>query len=364
MTGAGTPDPARIRQIYRILFGRDPTAEELRLGRKFLRGNHQGLVPIRPGAAELQRVSLCEVGRPALAGRRVCHESSPGTEESGKRVRPAFAGPPAGPDRPCPGGRGRSGAPLSRQGQADGLPVPQRRALPRGHLRPQAHACQVRRADRSRKHEVGKRQGHPDEIALSIPAARAERTGSQRDLSQAGPPDRRLLRHSLHARRQFGSRHQSAADEQRPPHRGPSLHGILDHLWLGQRQPQPARIHRALSGPARHGSPVVDLRLPAVHPPGRSPAQSGRAGPGQAHPLHPGSPARPPGAAPPARPPVSAQPAGHAPGRREPRTGSQHPVHGAGFPHARPRPWTPSTCARRARPPGSGTETDTSPAAA
>ena len=40
--GGGDPAPARIRQIYRILFGRDPTAEELRLGRKFLRGNHQG----------------------------------------------------------------------------------------------------------------------------------------------------------------------------------------------------------------------------------------------------------------------------------------------------------------------------------
>ncbi len=35
-------DPDRIRQVYRILFGRHPTAEELRLGRKFLRGNQQG----------------------------------------------------------------------------------------------------------------------------------------------------------------------------------------------------------------------------------------------------------------------------------------------------------------------------------
>ena len=40
--GGGDPAPARIRHIYRILFGRNPTAEELRLGRKFLRGNHQG----------------------------------------------------------------------------------------------------------------------------------------------------------------------------------------------------------------------------------------------------------------------------------------------------------------------------------
>ena len=34
---SGAGDPARIRRMYRILFGRDPTAEELRLGRRFLR---------------------------------------------------------------------------------------------------------------------------------------------------------------------------------------------------------------------------------------------------------------------------------------------------------------------------------------
>ena len=34
----------------------------------------------------------------------------------------------------------------------------------------------------------------------------------------------------------------------------------------------------------------MDLRLPSGHPPGRSSAQSGRTGPGQAHSLHPGSP--------------------------------------------------------------------------
>jgi len=39
---SGGGDPARIRQIYRILFGRNPTAEELRLGGRFLRGNEQG----------------------------------------------------------------------------------------------------------------------------------------------------------------------------------------------------------------------------------------------------------------------------------------------------------------------------------
>ena len=38
---SGGGDPARIRQIYRILFGRDPTAEELRLGRRFLRESEQ-----------------------------------------------------------------------------------------------------------------------------------------------------------------------------------------------------------------------------------------------------------------------------------------------------------------------------------
>ena len=187
-------------------------------------------------------------------------ESSPGTEELGKWIRPAVAGPSAGQDRPCPGGLGRSRASLSRQGQADGLPVPQRRTLPRGHLRPQAHARQVRRADRPRKHEAGKRQGHPDEIALSIPAARPERTRSQRDLSPAGPLDRRLLRHSFHARRQLGSRHKPAADEQRSPDRRPSLHGILDDLWFGQRQPQPARIYRALSRPAPSWEPSCGPR--------------------------------------------------------------------------------------------------------
>ena len=38
---SGTGDPDRIHQIYRILFGRNPTAEELRLGGKFLRGNEK-----------------------------------------------------------------------------------------------------------------------------------------------------------------------------------------------------------------------------------------------------------------------------------------------------------------------------------
>ena len=40
-SGGGDPAPARIRQIYRILFGRNPTTEELRLGRRFLRKNEK-----------------------------------------------------------------------------------------------------------------------------------------------------------------------------------------------------------------------------------------------------------------------------------------------------------------------------------
>jgi len=39
---SGTGEPARIRQIYGILFGRNPSAQELQLGRKFLRENQQG----------------------------------------------------------------------------------------------------------------------------------------------------------------------------------------------------------------------------------------------------------------------------------------------------------------------------------
>ena len=39
---SGASDPARIRRIYHVLFGRDPNPEELRLGASFLRENDQG----------------------------------------------------------------------------------------------------------------------------------------------------------------------------------------------------------------------------------------------------------------------------------------------------------------------------------
>ena len=39
---SGAGDPARIRQMYRILFGRDPDPEELRLGGRFLRESQKG----------------------------------------------------------------------------------------------------------------------------------------------------------------------------------------------------------------------------------------------------------------------------------------------------------------------------------
>ncbi len=100
-------------------------------------------------------------------------------------------------------------------------------------------------------------------LAVSLPSLRGKRAGVQRDLRQDGPTRRRHLRHPLDVLQHPQSRAVDAADEHG---RRTALAAQLRLVALvrhGDRQPEPARLHRHVPGAAGFGRLQLALGLSA-----------------------------------------------------------------------------------------------------
>ncbi len=117
-------------------------------------------------------------------------------------------------------------------------------------------------------HRTQDRRGLP--VAVQVPAATARAASrSANSFPHVAAVHRRHLRHPLDARRRAQSRAVAAADELRRGPADPAEHGLVGDLRPGQREPEPARLHRhvprRLSDP---GNAELAGRLPARRLPG------------------------------------------------------------------------------------------------
>ena len=192
----------------------------------------------------------------------------------GQRLRGARPRRPAGRRRAARAGRRRppqllnplapKAAAVPGEGEARHLPVHERRAVARRHVRPQADAHEVCRASRC-PCRTCRPSGRP------APAAR--RRSQFKKYGQSGIEvseifphiadlHRRHRGHPLDARGRAEPRAVAAADELRRGAADPPEHGLVGHLRPGHREPEPARLHRHVPAAAirsrtrRTGSPA------------------------------------------------------------------------------------------------------------
>ncbi len=171
---------------------------------------------------------------------------------------PAAARQPAGPQ----------GAALSAPREADHLPVHERRAVARRHVRPQAGAQRARGRGRSRvpaDQDEAEGQGEADALALHVPTVRRKRHRGLRAVSRGGAVHRRHLRAALDVDGQSQSRAGPVDDELRQHAAHPPQPGLVADLCPGFGEPEPARLRRALSGQAGRRSAALEQQLPAGH---------------------------------------------------------------------------------------------------
>ncbi len=229
---------------------------------------------------------------------------------------------------------GAAAAAFPRAGEAGDLPVHERRAVARRHLRPQAGAGEVRRPGPAGLDHDGPPQGRQDDaLAVRRAAARRERHRGVRPLPARRRLHRRHLRAPLAVHGQPESRAVAADDELGQHAADPAEPGLVADLRPGHREPEPARLRGALPGQAGRRPAVVEQQLPARHLPGHAHPQQ-RHRPGPDHPRRHQPPPAPRGAARAGGPDPVAQPRAH--GRARPRRGARGPrgLAGDGLPHA------------------------------
>ena len=192
-----------------------------------------------------------------------------GTARPGRRCWPTTA--PRPPRRPA--ARWRPKPPhFPREGEARHLPVHERRAVARRYVRPQAGAGEVRTA-RTRPPEttVDRARAQADDVAVQVPASTARaasRSASCSPRSAKCIDDICVIR-SMHTDTPdhepglllMNSR-QHAAD--------PAEHGLVADLRPGHREPEPARLRRAVPRQAGRRPAAVEQQLPARRLPGHA----------------------------------------------------------------------------------------------
>ena len=180
---------------------------------------------------------------------------------------------------------------FARQGQARHLPVPERRPVPGGHLRPQADARQVSTASRCPP-------------ATCRPSAKPATCCGRRS------PSSNTARAASKSARSFPNSAKHADDlcvirsmyTDRPNHEPslfmmncgrqaarPSVDGFVAHLRTRHRESESARLRRAVSRPAGDRSPALELDIPARRSTRAPIFPNERERPGQADRQHPQS---------------------------------------------------------------------------
>ncbi len=135
---------------------------------------------------------------------------------------------------------------------------------------PKPMLAQVRRqaaAARQPPHRAQDRRRLP--VAVQVPEIRTKRHRSQRNLPARRRVHRRHRGHPLDARRRAQPRAVAAPDELRRGPADPAEHGVVGDVRPGQREPEPARLHRHV--PRRlpdPGDAELAGRLPARRLPG------------------------------------------------------------------------------------------------
>ena len=121
-------------------------------------------------------------------------------------------------------------------------------------------------------HRTQDRRRHA--LAVRVPALRQERHRGQRAVRPHGRLHRRHLRHPLDARRRAQSRAVADADELRRRPAAAAQHGRLGDLRPGQREPEPARLHRHVSRRLSHRRRRRTGARPSCPAPTRAPTST------------------------------------------------------------------------------------------
>ena len=202
------------------------------------------------------------------------------------------------------GGAGRAAGPQSEDRRPDrvstscatreagDLPAPVRRAVPARDIRLQAWTRAVPGHADPRFDPQGSTR-RPDDGAVAAAGGeidlRVRPTRGGRDLGEraaaAHREDRR--RHHRHQDDVYGCDQSRSRDHVHPDRlsaAGPAEHGLVDELWAGDREQQPAVVRGpAVAGAGAHRRPAAVLatvgeRVPALELPGREVPRRRRAG--------------------------------------------------------------------------------------
>ena len=151
------------------------------------------------------------------------------------------------------------------EGEAGHHALHVRRPVAPRHLRSQAAAdARQRPAAAAREAPAGglvsQSDGQPRRLAVRVPPARRERALDQLVVPAPGAAGRRPLRDQLDALLQLAPRRCRAGMAHRQRHVRPAQHGLLDHLWAREREPELSRDTSRSARTSRRGGRTTSAR--------------------------------------------------------------------------------------------------------